>query len=181
MKKIDSTYEAHTKIGWNNFLKGRLSTQWGDIMQDHYDKFHSSNCTHSRERFQTTLIAGLWKTYDSLWKLRSALLHDPRDLSSLSNIELNKRTAGTTPNHDISSAQSTNTFSPQTLPSSSIGQQHRNVVGCRNSTIDLPCTARTMMISCAMSLHFTHSSTPDHLYDIHIPLQRFNACIRIYQ
>ena len=67
------------------------TTQWGDIMQDHYDKFHSKNCTHSREHFQTTLIAGLWKTYDSLWKLRSALLHDPRDLSSLSNIKLNKR------------------------------------------------------------------------------------------
>jgi hypothetical protein len=59
-------------------------------MQDHYDKFHSSNCTHSRERFQTTLIASLLKTYDSLWKLHSALLHDPQDLSSLSNIKLNK-------------------------------------------------------------------------------------------
>jgi hypothetical protein len=88
--KIDSAYDAQTKIGWHNFLKGRISTQWGDIMQDHYDKFHFSNCTHSRERFQTTLITGLWKMYDSVWKLRSALLHDPRDLSSLSNIELNK-------------------------------------------------------------------------------------------
>ena len=83
-------------------------------MQDHYDKFLSKNCTHSRERFQTKLIAGLSKTYDSLWKLRSALLHDPRDLSSLSNIELNKRIHRYSSNHDISSAQSTNTFSTQT-------------------------------------------------------------------
>ena len=89
--KIDSAYEAQTKIGWHNFQKGRISTQWGDILQDHYDKFHSTNCTHSRERFQITLIAGLWKTYDSLWKLRSALLQNPRYLSSLSNIKLNKR------------------------------------------------------------------------------------------
>ena len=86
--KVDSAFKSQTKIGWNNFLKGRISMQWGDTMQDHYDKFHSSNCTHSRKRFQTTLIASDWKIYDSLWKLRSALLHDPQDLSSLSNIEV---------------------------------------------------------------------------------------------
>ena len=89
--KTDIAYEAQTKIGWRNFLKGRGLTQWGDIMQDHYDKFHSSNCTYSREHFQATLIAGVWKTYDSLWKLCSALLQDPKHLPSLSDIELNKR------------------------------------------------------------------------------------------
>ena len=65
-KKVNSAFNTHTKIGWHIFLKGRISTQWGDIMQDHYDEFHSSNCTHSRKRFQTTLIAVLWKLYDSL-------------------------------------------------------------------------------------------------------------------
>ena len=38
---MDSAFNAQTKIGWNNFLKGRVSTQWRDIMQDHYEKFHS--------------------------------------------------------------------------------------------------------------------------------------------
>ena len=29
--KIDSAYKAQTKIGWHNFLKGRISTEWEDL------------------------------------------------------------------------------------------------------------------------------------------------------
>ena len=37
------------------------------------------------------LISQLWTTYDSLWKARCDMLHDPDDVHSLSNIELNNR------------------------------------------------------------------------------------------
>ena len=60
-------------------------------MTQTYVTFHLNDVTQSRRRFQTSLITGLWTIFDNIWKLRNAMLHNPKDVTSLSNLALNKR------------------------------------------------------------------------------------------
>ena len=39
--------------------------------------------------FQNTLIAELWKVYNTLWKSLCTMYHDPDDINALSSVELN--------------------------------------------------------------------------------------------
>ena len=88
---LQQAYDDQTTIGWGNFLKGRIADSWGHLMTQTYVTLHKSDMTQSRRRFQTTLITGLWTIFDNIWKLRNAMLHNPEDVSSLSNLAVNKR------------------------------------------------------------------------------------------
>ena len=88
---LQQAYDDQTTIGWGNFFKGRIADSWGHLMTQTYVTFHLSDITQSRRRFQTTLITGLWTIFDNIWKLRNAMLHNPNDVTSLSNLALNKR------------------------------------------------------------------------------------------
>jgi hypothetical protein len=65
---LESTYHRQTKIGWNNFMKGRISVSasWGDIMREHYKDYPSKNSSINHRRFRETLITSLWKIYDKI-------------------------------------------------------------------------------------------------------------------
>ena len=73
------------------FFKGLIADSWGHLMTQTYVTFHLNDITQSRRRFQTTLITGLWTIFNNIWKLRNAMLHNPKDVTSLSNLALNKR------------------------------------------------------------------------------------------
>ena len=88
---LQQAYDDQTTIGWGNFLKGRIADSWCHLMTQTYFTFYLSDITQSRRRFQTTLITGLWTIFDNIWKLRNAMLHNPKDVTSLSNLALNKR------------------------------------------------------------------------------------------
>ena len=85
------TYEQHTHIGWGNFLKGRNSAEWGHLMLNDYQTFNTDKQYESRQRFQITLITGLWKIYSSLWKHLSTIIHEPTEITHISNTELNTK------------------------------------------------------------------------------------------
>ena len=53
---IGIAYEQQTRIGWNNFLKGRVSLEWGNLMLHEYQTAHKGKRFASRRRFQTALI-----------------------------------------------------------------------------------------------------------------------------
>jgi hypothetical protein len=59
-------------------------------MQDNYTTKYFNPKTLLGKFFQTKLRKGLWVVYDALWKVRFTVLHDPNNISSLSNIELKK-------------------------------------------------------------------------------------------
>ena len=88
---LQQAYDDQTTIGWGNFLKGRIADSWGHLMTQTYVTLHKNDMTQSRRRFQTTLITGIWTIFDNIWKLRNAMLHNPEDVSSLSNLAVNKR------------------------------------------------------------------------------------------
>jgi hypothetical protein len=88
---LQQAYDDQTTIGWGNFFKGRIADSWGHLMTQTYVTLHRGDLTQSRRRFQTTLITGLWNIFDNIWKLRNAMLHNPQDVSSLSNLALNNR------------------------------------------------------------------------------------------
>ncbi len=51
---------AQTRIGWDNFLKGRLATNWGDMMAHRYATSANLRRLESRQRFVTKVIHSLW-------------------------------------------------------------------------------------------------------------------------
>ena len=87
---IGMAFDAQDEIGWGNLLKGRLATHWGTLMQSHYSTHHR-DLHHTGTSFMATLTKSLWSLYDTLWKARCSLLHDPDDINSFSNIRLNDR------------------------------------------------------------------------------------------
>ncbi len=74
---------AQTRIGWDNFLKGRLATNWGDMMAHRYATSANLRRLESRQRFVTKVIHSLWDLYDTLWGTRCGRLHDDADVDSL--------------------------------------------------------------------------------------------------
>jgi hypothetical protein len=90
---LERAYQRQTKIGWNNFITGQISSAWGDIMREHYKDYPSKNLFINHRRFRDTLITSLWIIYDKIWKVRNTMLHDPNDVEALGNVELNDRTS----------------------------------------------------------------------------------------
>ena len=88
---IGIAYEQQTRIGWNNFLKGRVSLEWGNLMLQEYQRAQKGKSFESRQRFQTALITNLWKLYSPRWKHRNTTHHDHADITSLSNVDLNTK------------------------------------------------------------------------------------------
>ena len=82
--------EAQTAIGWENFLKGMVAKEWGDIMAEMYVRSPNLR-VESKRRFLTTMILGVWDIYDSLWKKRCEKVHDDTDVNSLTVNELDRR------------------------------------------------------------------------------------------
>ena len=41
-EQVTHAVQDQSKIGWDQFLKGRISKHWGDIQQIHYDKERSA-------------------------------------------------------------------------------------------------------------------------------------------
>ncbi len=83
--------QSQMEIGWDNFLKGRVASEWITIMGDIYKCNHTMRKTESKRRFAKVLILGVWEIYDRLWKKRCETLHDMTDVNSLSVAELDTR------------------------------------------------------------------------------------------
>ena len=88
---LQQAYDDQTSIGWGKFFKGRIADSWGHLMTQPYVTFHQSDLTQLWHCFQTTLITGLWTIFDNIRKLQNPMLQNPEDVSSLFNLELNKR------------------------------------------------------------------------------------------
>ena len=59
--QIMQAVEAQSEIGWDQFFKGRIALQWGDIQQKHYDnershKSHNLKKYHDRQWWTANII-----------------------------------------------------------------------------------------------------------------------------
>ena len=89
--RFTAAFLSQSRIGWGNFLKGRVSKEWGNIMGNIYMSTPSHRLHESRRRFVTTMIECLWDLYDTLWKHRCERLHDNTDINALSMLEIDRR------------------------------------------------------------------------------------------
>lgn len=76
--------EAQTRIGWDQFLKGRLSNKWGKCMRDKYANSPSLRRLESKQWFVKAVIHYFWAVYAKLWACRCARLHNDTEVDSLS-------------------------------------------------------------------------------------------------
>eukprot|EP00957_Ditylum_brightwellii_P043577 3303316-Ditylum_brightwellii.AAC.1 len=83
-----TTVEEQAEIGWENFIKGRISICWGDAQQIFYNTVHPTG-NYSKSQWNGKIITGVWQIFFDVWKACNAHLHGPLDAELPSH--LNKR------------------------------------------------------------------------------------------
>jgi hypothetical protein len=71
--RLKVAFRAQSRIGWDNFLKGRLSLDWITCMDHH---FQSNGSKLTGQRCITKLIVSLWEHMDRLWTYRNNRYHE---------------------------------------------------------------------------------------------------------
>ena len=82
--EIAEAYKEQTDIGWQHFMKGRLSQKWGVLLQQRYATTPAMKRHETKRRTLTILIDRLWTIYDHLWSHRCEVVHDLTDVEALS-------------------------------------------------------------------------------------------------
>jgi len=72
--QIQKAFETQTIIGWDEFLRGRISTDWGRIIQDYYRQMNLGDRRNSM-LWEVQLIRSTWKIFFACWQTRNDLLH----------------------------------------------------------------------------------------------------------
>jgi hypothetical protein len=71
--RLKVAFCAHSQIGWDNFLKGRLSRDWITCMDCHFQTYGSKL---TGQECITKLILGLWEHMDRIWTYRNNRYHE---------------------------------------------------------------------------------------------------------
>ena len=84
-KILTEAVTEQNRIGWGNFLKGRISRLWGRAQQVHYSTRYEKASTetetqeaekHTGEHFQLCVIREIWKFFETLWDKRNDDCHE---------------------------------------------------------------------------------------------------------
>jgi hypothetical protein len=71
--RIKVAFRMQSRIGWENFTKGRLSREWADVMEWHYKneglKLIGTECV-------TKLIMALWDNLHRIWTYQNTRFHE---------------------------------------------------------------------------------------------------------
>jgi hypothetical protein len=65
---LDDVFTSQSKIGWRNFLKGRISKKWGILLT-------TKRKNGVIEAFERAIIIALWKHSLQLWDFRNGESH----------------------------------------------------------------------------------------------------------
>ena len=59
-------------------MRGRMSKEWGEIVQEHYER--TTTAKHlSRETWENATLAKIWAIFDATWNARNGLVHGKND------------------------------------------------------------------------------------------------------
>lgn len=75
---IRHAFEHQSEIGWDEFLRGRISNKWGPIIQQYYRNMNLGarrNCT----TWEVQTIHATWHIFLNTWQARNNLLHGAND------------------------------------------------------------------------------------------------------
>jgi hypothetical protein len=71
--RLKVAFRVQSQIGWENFLKGRLSQDWIACMDYH---FQTNGSKLTGQECITKLILGLWEHMDRIWTYRNNRYHE---------------------------------------------------------------------------------------------------------
>ena len=80
MHMLAEAVKEQNKIGWNNFMKGRISKKWGAAQQVHCSekqKHMQTDKNHNTGKlFQMRLMMELFRMFETLWEARNKDFHE---------------------------------------------------------------------------------------------------------
>lgn len=73
-RHIETAFNMQCTIGWDEFMRGRICKQWGDIIAQHY--YHTeAPSSRNRATWEQRILKSIWKIFDSTWTARNSLIH----------------------------------------------------------------------------------------------------------
>jgi hypothetical protein len=73
-KDIQSAFENQNEIGWDELIRGRMSKQWGRIMEKHFRRTQAPK-RHNRIAWEQTIVKCMWRLFEATWIARNELEH----------------------------------------------------------------------------------------------------------
>jgi hypothetical protein len=70
---IIKAIKTQTELGWNHFIRGRISIEWGHIINDH--KTNTETKDFKAETWGANLLHINWKYIIQLWAVRCEAVH----------------------------------------------------------------------------------------------------------
>ena len=71
---MSRAFAAQSKIGWDQFLRGRIATHWKDVIHLYY-KDRRPGAQFTPDQWMRTTIDALWTFALTLWRQRNHKLH----------------------------------------------------------------------------------------------------------
>jgi len=71
---IQETFQKQSEIGWDEFLRGRISSDWGELVQTYYQQMNLGD-RRNKMTWETQIIRTTWRIFFDTWQIRNELLH----------------------------------------------------------------------------------------------------------
>jgi hypothetical protein len=82
MTKITNAFQSQTRIGWDQFFRGRLTTEWRPAIATYYKERHPGH-SFTPEQWMRTTINAIWNFTLTLWRQRCDSYHGNQGTHSL--------------------------------------------------------------------------------------------------
>jgi hypothetical protein len=73
---LEKASEEQNKIGWGNWLKGRISREWGTLVNYDIKNIDSGQKFNTSEKWATEVILLNWEFAQKCWEERNKIEHD---------------------------------------------------------------------------------------------------------
>eukprot|EP00957_Ditylum_brightwellii_P006050 458112-Ditylum_brightwellii.AAC.1 len=54
---------SQQELGWDNFLKGRITSAWGETQAVHLRTFYPTSTQHTRLQWKKSLVVLIWNCF----------------------------------------------------------------------------------------------------------------------
>jgi hypothetical protein len=76
MPQLTRAFKSQSKIGWDQFFRGRIATDWKLAIQTYYRE-RQPGTSFTPDQWMRTTINAIWTLALTLWRQRNAALHGP--------------------------------------------------------------------------------------------------------
>jgi hypothetical protein len=82
MTQLTRAFQSQSKIGWDQFFRGRIAKDWKPAIQSYYHERQPGD-SYTPDQWMRTTIDAIWKLALTLWRQRNAALHGPDSATTL--------------------------------------------------------------------------------------------------